>query len=115
MLLPGCARLPRVQRCTAPAWFTVLPVAPSPHTCPAACPTAESTCNNCSHPALAGPASLQEGEGFSIAMAALDGGRINIGACSVGGAAFCLDAARSYVKSRHQFGRAVGDFQVSLV
>jgi len=37
-------------------------------------------------------ASAPEGQGFKIAMAGLDGGRLNIGACSIGGAQFCLDA-----------------------
>lgn len=53
----------------------------------------------------------QEGEGFKIAMQALDGGRINIAACSLGGAQFSLDTAREYVKNRKQFGRALSDFQ----
>lgn len=55
----------------------------------------------------------KEGEGFKIAMAALDGGRINIAACSLGGASFCLDYARDYVQTRHQFGSAVADFQAT--
>jgi alkylation response protein AidB-like acyl-CoA dehydrogenase len=46
-----------------------------------------------------------EGQGFKIAMAALDGGRINIGACSVGGGAFCLDTAYAYACERSQFGQ----------
>lgn len=54
-----------------------------------------------------------EGEGFRIAMAALDGGRVNIGACSVGGAAFCLDAAFSYASERSQFGQPISRFQAS--
>jgi hypothetical protein len=45
------------------------------------------------------------GEGFRIAMSALDGGRVNIGACSVGGGAFCLDAAFKYAAERQQFGQ----------
>ncbi|CAK9869929.1 unnamed protein product [Sphagnum jensenii] len=53
----------------------------------------------------------REGQGFSIAMAALDGGRINIASCSIGGAQFCLDAAQEYVSSRKQFGKAIIDFQ----
>ncbi|KAL4517780.1 hypothetical protein Ndes2526A_g02159 [Nannochloris sp. 'desiccata'] len=53
----------------------------------------------------------QEGEGFKIAMQALDGGRINIAACSLGGAQFSLDTARDYVKHRKQFGKAVSEFQ----
>lgn len=52
-----------------------------------------------------------EGEGFRFAMAGLDGGRINIGACSLGGAQRCLDEAIGYVKDRKQFGQAIGDFQ----
>jgi alkylation response protein AidB-like acyl-CoA dehydrogenase len=52
-----------------------------------------------------------EGEGFRIAMSGLDGGRINIGACSLGGAQRCLDEAIAYTKERHQFGQPVADFQ----
>ncbi len=52
-----------------------------------------------------------EGEGFRIAMMGLDGGRLNIGACSLGGAQRCLDEAIQYTKDRKQFGQAVADFQ----
>ena len=52
-----------------------------------------------------------EGEGFRIAMMGLDGGRLNIGACSLGGAQRCLDEAVKYTKERHQFGQAIADFQ----
>jgi alkylation response protein AidB-like acyl-CoA dehydrogenase len=52
-----------------------------------------------------------EGEGFRIAMAGLDGGRLNIGACSLGGAQRCLDEAVAYTKDRKQFGKAIADFQ----
>ena len=52
-----------------------------------------------------------EGEGFRIAMMGLDGGRLNIGACSLGGAQRCLDEAVAYTKERQQFGRAIADFQ----
>jgi alkylation response protein AidB-like acyl-CoA dehydrogenase len=52
-----------------------------------------------------------EGEGFRIAMMGLDGGRLNIGACSLGGAQRCLDEAVRYTKERQQFGRAIADFQ----
>ncbi|WP_066545718.1 MULTISPECIES: acyl-CoA dehydrogenase family protein [unclassified Sphingomonas] len=52
-----------------------------------------------------------EGEGFRIAMMGLDGGRLNIGACSLGGAQRCLDEAIGYVKDRKQFGQAIADFQ----
>jgi alkylation response protein AidB-like acyl-CoA dehydrogenase len=53
----------------------------------------------------------QEGEGFRFAMAGLDGGRLNIGACSLGGAQRCLDETIAYTKDRKQFGTAVSDFQ----
>jgi alkylation response protein AidB-like acyl-CoA dehydrogenase len=52
-----------------------------------------------------------EGEGFSIAMMGLDGGRLNIGACSLGGARACWEAARSYMLERRQFGQRLADFQ----
>ncbi|MEO0417825.1 MAG: acyl-CoA dehydrogenase family protein [Pseudomonadota bacterium] len=52
-----------------------------------------------------------EGEGFRIAMMGLDGGRLNIGACSLGGAQRCLDEAINYTKDRTQFGKAVSEFQ----
>ena len=52
-----------------------------------------------------------EGEGFRIAMMGLDGGRLNIGACSLGGAQRCLDEAVNYTKERKQFGRAIAEFQ----
>ena len=52
-----------------------------------------------------------EGEGFRIAMSGLDGGRLNIGACSLGGAQRCLDEAIRYTKDRQQFGQPIADFQ----
>ncbi len=52
-----------------------------------------------------------EGEGFRIAMTGLDGGRLNIGACSLGGAQRCLDEAIRYTRERKQFGTPVADFQ----
>lgn len=52
-----------------------------------------------------------EGEGFRIAMTGLDGGRLNIGACSLGGAQRCLDEALGYTRERKQFGKAIADFQ----
>ncbi len=52
-----------------------------------------------------------EGQGFKIAMAGLDGGRLNIGACSIGGAQFCLDRTIAYMKERKQFGSRLADFQ----
>ncbi|WP_298092049.1 acyl-CoA dehydrogenase family protein [uncultured Sphingomonas sp.] len=54
-----------------------------------------------------------EGEGFRIAMTGLDGGRLNIGACSLGGAQRCLDEAIAYVKDRKQFNKAIADFQAT--
>ena len=52
-----------------------------------------------------------EGDGFRFAMAGLDGGRLNIGACSLGGAQRCLDEAIQYTKERQQFGQPIADFQ----
>jgi len=52
-----------------------------------------------------------EGDGFTFAMAGLDGGRVNIGACSLGGAQRCLDEAVGYVKDRRQFGKSIAEFQ----
>ena len=52
-----------------------------------------------------------EGDGFRFAMAGLDGGRLNIGACSLGGAQRCLDEAIAYTKDRQQFGQPIADFQ----
>ena len=52
-----------------------------------------------------------EGDGFKIAMAGLDGGRLNIGACSLGGAQRAIDEAIAYTRQRSQFGKAIADFQ----
>lgn len=52
-----------------------------------------------------------EGQGFPIALAALDAGRLGIAACAVGLAQAALDAAVSYAGQREQFGRPIGDFQ----
>lgn len=52
-----------------------------------------------------------EGEGFRIAMMGLDGGRLNIGACSLGGAQRCIDETLAYTKERKQFGQSIADFQ----
>ncbi len=54
-----------------------------------------------------------EGEGFRIAMMGLDGGRINIGACSVGTARAALEEAIAYTKDRKQFGKPIAEFQAS--
>ena len=52
-----------------------------------------------------------EGDGFKIAMAGLDGGRLNIAACSLGGAQFCLERTIDYMRERKQFGSRLADFQ----
>ena len=52
-----------------------------------------------------------EGEGFKIAMSGLDGGRLNIGACSLGGAQAALDKALSYMRERRAFGKRLDEFQ----
>lgn len=52
-----------------------------------------------------------EGDGFRIAMSGLDGGRLNIAACSIGGAQFCLDRTLDYMRARKQFGQRLADFQ----
>ena len=72
-------------------------------------PTAMVMFENCRVPAtnLIG----SEGDGFKIAMAGLDGGRLNIAACSLGGAQFCLDRTISYMRERKQFGSKLSDFQ----
>lgn len=72
-------------------------------------PTSAVLFDNCKVPAenrVGNP-----GDGFKIAMQGLDGGRINIGACSLGGAQRCLDDAVAYVKERNQFGQRIADFQ----
>jgi alkylation response protein AidB-like acyl-CoA dehydrogenase len=72
-------------------------------------PTAMVNFENCRVPVenLIG----KEGEGFRIAMAGLDGGRLNIAACSIGGAQFCLDRTIGYMRERKQFGSRLSDFQ----
>lgn len=52
-----------------------------------------------------------EGDGFKFAMAGLDGGRINIASCSLGGASLALDTAKAYLETRRQFGQALMEFQ----
>jgi alkylation response protein AidB-like acyl-CoA dehydrogenase len=52
-----------------------------------------------------------EGQGFAVAMAALDAGRLGIAACAVGVAQAALDAAVAYAGEREQFGRPIADFQ----
>ena len=55
----------------------------------------------------------EEGHGFKFAMAGLDGGRLNIAACSLGGAQFALERALEYAKEREQFGKPIADFQAT--
>jgi alkylation response protein AidB-like acyl-CoA dehydrogenase len=72
-------------------------------------PTAMVIFENCRVPAanLIG----NEGDGFKIAMAGLDSGRLNIAACSIGGAQFCLDRTVEYMRERKQFGSRLSEFQ----
>jgi len=53
----------------------------------------------------------EEGSGFKIAMAGLDGGRLNIAACSLGGAQSALDKSLAYMKERKAFGKRLDEFQ----
>ena len=52
-----------------------------------------------------------EGNGFKIALNGLNGGRVNIGACSVGGAKAALNYAKQYMHEREQFKKKIADFQ----
>jgi alkylation response protein AidB-like acyl-CoA dehydrogenase len=72
-------------------------------------PTRQVILENCEVPAenLIG----REGEGFRFAMSGLDGGRINIGACSLGAAWSALDKTRDYIFERKAFGRELAAFQ----
>ena len=72
-------------------------------------PTAQLNFQDCRVPK--GNLVGKEGDGFKIAMAGLDGGRLNIGACSIGAAQTCLDRAIDYMKDRKQFGRSLSEFQ----
>ena len=54
-----------------------------------------------------------EGDGFKIAMKGLDGGRVNIAACSLGGARAALEASLSYAADRKQFGKSIDQFQAT--
>jgi alkylation response protein AidB-like acyl-CoA dehydrogenase len=72
-------------------------------------PTRQVIFENCRVPVAnrLGP----EGIGFRIAMAGLDGGRLNIGACSIGGAQAALDRAVAYMADRKAFGQRLSEFQ----
>lgn len=72
-------------------------------------PTAQVILEDCRIPAVNRIGA--EGAGFKFAMAGLDGGRVNIGACSLGGAGAALDAAIKYTGERHQFGKPISAFQ----
>jgi butyryl-CoA dehydrogenase len=52
-----------------------------------------------------------EGQGFNIALSALNGGRVNIAACALGGAKACLQLAKQHMHERHQFKKKLADFQ----
>jgi alkylation response protein AidB-like acyl-CoA dehydrogenase len=54
----------------------------------------------------------EEGAGFSVAMAAVERGRLGVASRSVGVAQACLDAARSYAAERHAFGKSIAEFQI---
>ncbi len=72
-------------------------------------PTRQVQLDDCAIPAenLIG----EEGRGFAYAMAGLDGGRLNISACSLGGAQAALDATLTYMGERKAFGRTIDQFQ----
>ncbi|MBU1538232.1 MAG: isobutyryl-CoA dehydrogenase [Alphaproteobacteria bacterium] len=53
----------------------------------------------------------KEGDGFRYAMMGLDGGRLNIAACSLGGARLALETTQAYVTTRKQFGKSLSEFQ----
>ncbi len=74
-------------------------------------PTRQVIMENCHVPA-ANLVGGVEGKGFKFAMSGLDGGRINIGACSLGPAAFAIDKARDYLFERKAFGKNLSEFQV---
>ncbi len=72
-------------------------------------PTRQVICEDCSVPAANRLGA--EGQGFGVAMAGLDGGRLNIAACSLGGAQAALDKALAYMEERQAFGRRLNEFQ----
>ena len=72
-------------------------------------PTAQVNFDDCRVPV--GNRIGAEGEGFRFAMSGLDGGRINIASCSLGGAGLALDTAKAHLETRSQFGNPLKDFQ----
>jgi hypothetical protein len=72
-------------------------------------PTAMVNFDNCRVPAENRVGA--EGEGFRFAMMGLDGGRLNIAACSLGGASLALDLAKTHLETRHQFGQPLKALQ----
>jgi len=72
-------------------------------------PTAIVQFDDCRVPA--GNLLGKEGDGFRYAMMGLDGGRLNIAACSIGGARLALETTQAYVATRKQFGKALAEFQ----
>ena len=72
-------------------------------------PTAQVNFDDCRVPAANRIGA--EGEGFKIAMAGLDGGRVNIASCSLGGAGLAFDTAKAYLETRRQFGQPLAAFQ----
>jgi hypothetical protein len=72
-------------------------------------PTSIVSVDNCRVPAANRLG--EEGQGFKIAMQGLDGGRVNIAACSLGAARACLERSLAYVKERRQFDRPLAEFQ----
>jgi alkylation response protein AidB-like acyl-CoA dehydrogenase len=74
-----------------------------------ASPTTELNFNDCFIPS--GNLLGQEGEGFNMALTALNGGRISIGACSTGLAQQAFDYALTYAHKRKQFGKPIATFQ----
>ena len=72
-------------------------------------PTAQVNFDDCRVPV--GNRIGGEGEGFRFAMSGLDGGRINIASCSLGGAGLALDTAKAHLETRSQFGNPLKDFQ----
>ncbi len=72
-------------------------------------PTRQVVLENCRIPAANRLGA--EGEGFKIAMAGLNGGRLNIAACSLGGAQSALEKAIAYMRERQAFGKRLDEFQ----